>query len=271
LAIPWGVYKKENVDIKIAEEVLSADHYGLEKVKERILEFIAVGKLRSGHQGKILCFVGPPGVGKTSIAKSIAKAVDREFCRLSMGGIKDVAEIRGHRRTYVGAMPGKIVQALKGIKSMNPVILVDEIDKMGLNVLLGDPAAAMLEALDREQNHAFSDMYMEVPVDLSRVLWVATANSTEHIPAPLLDRMEVVDLSGYVLEEKVQIAEKYLIPKALAETGLPPSQVTFTADVIPELVSKWCRESVCSQLAETRGEDSQKGRVQCGEREKAHR
>ncbi|PRP77009.1 lon protease like protein, partial [Planoprotostelium fungivorum] len=241
-SIPWGIYNKENLDIHHAEKVLSEDHYGLKDVKERILEFIAVGKLRAGVQGKILCFVGPPGVGKTSIGKSIAKATNREFYRFSLGGMRDVAEIRGHRRTYIGAMPGKIVQCLKTVKSQNPVIMIDEIDKMGSSYN-GDPASALLEVLDREQNSAFMDLYMDVPIDLSKVLWVATANTKDTIPAPLLDRMEVVKLSGYVLEEKVQIANKYLIPKGLTEHGLPANQVKFQKDAISSLITNWCRES----------------------------
>ncbi|KAJ2372829.1 ATP-dependent Lon protease pim1, partial [Coemansia sp. RSA 2607] len=216
--IPWGKYSVEDYDLQRAKVVLDEDHYGLEDVKQRILEFIAVGKLRGAVQGKILCFVGPPGVGKTSIGKSIARSLNREFYRFSVGGLTDVAEIKGHRRTYVGAMPGKVVQALKRVQTENPLLLIDEIDKLGRGHQ-GDPASALLELLDPEQNNAFLDHYMDVPVDLSRVLFVCTANVTDTIPGPLLDRMEVIRLSGYMADEKLSIAQRYLAPQAKEAAG----------------------------------------------------
>ena len=210
--IPWGMSSEENLDILKAENILNDDHYGLDDVKKRILEFIAVSQLKGSVQGKILCLSGPPGVGKTSIARSIAHALDREYFRFSVGGLSDVAELKGHRRTYVGAMPGKAVQALKKTKKENPLILIDEIDKMGRG-WQGDPTAALLEMLDPEQNGTFLDHYLDVPVDLSKVLFICTANTTDTIPEPLRDRMEIIDISGYVAEEKLVIAQKYLIPQ----------------------------------------------------------
>ncbi|CAG8755532.1 10988_t:CDS:2, partial [Ambispora leptoticha] len=217
--IPWGQSSPENYNIKHAMKVLDDDHYGLQDVKDRILEFIAVGKLRGTVEGKILCFVGPPGVGKTSIGKSIARALSRQFYRFSVGGLTDVAEIKGHRRTYVGAMPGKVVQALKKVQTENPLILIDEVDKIGRGHQ-GDPSSALLELLDPEQNSSFLDHYMDVPIDLSKVLFVCTANVVDTIPVPLLDRMEVIQLSGYVADEKVAIASKYLSPTAKEMAGL---------------------------------------------------
>lgn len=210
--IPWGISSEENLELGKAREVLDQDHYGLDDVKKRILEFIAVSNLKGSTQGKIICLAGPPGVGKTSVAKSIANALDRTFFRFSVGGLSDVAELKGHRRTYVGAMPGKAVQALKKTKTENPLILIDEIDKMGRG-WQGDPTAALLEMLDPEQNSSFMDHYLDVPVDLSKVLFICTANVLDTIPEPLRDRMEVIDISGYVAEEKVEIARKYLIPQ----------------------------------------------------------
>ncbi|KAJ1814729.1 ATP-dependent Lon protease pim1, partial [Coemansia sp. RSA 2598] len=240
--IPWGKYSVEDYDLKRAKVVLDEDHYGLEDVKQRILEFIAVGKLRGAVQGKILCFVGPPGVGKTSIGKSIARSLSREFFRFSVGGLTDVAEIKGHRRTYVGAMPGKVVQALKRVQTENPLLLIDEIDKLGRGHQ-GDPASALLELLDPEQNNAFLDHYMDVPVDLSRVLFVCTANVTDTIPGPLLDRMEVIRLSGYMADEKLSIAQKYLAPQAKETAGLGGSAVTLSDDAVDALIRNYCRES----------------------------
>jgi Lon-like ATP-dependent protease len=208
--LPWGKFKKEKFDIKSAQVMLDEDHYGLTKLKDRILEFIAVGKLKGTVQGKIILFVGPPGTGKTSIGKSIARSLDREFFRFSVGGMTDVAEIKGHRRTYIGAMPGKLLQLLKLSKSQNPVIMIDEIDKIGRGH--GDPASALLELLDPEQNNAFLDHYLDVPFDMSKVLFICTANSLDSISKPLLDRMEVMRLSGYIQEEKLNIAKNYLIP-----------------------------------------------------------
>ncbi|KAL2021972.1 hypothetical protein VTK56DRAFT_6391 [Thermocarpiscus australiensis] len=240
--IPWGQRSAENFDIQNAVKVLDEDHYGLKDVKDRILEFIAVGKLRGTVEGKILCFVGPPGVGKTSIGKSIARALNREYYRFSVGGLTDVAEIKGHRRTYVGALPGRVIQALKKCKTENPLILIDEIDKIGRGYQ-GDPSSALLELLDPEQNSSFLDHYMDVPVDLSRVLFVCTANMTDTIPRPLLDRMEVIRLSGYVSDEKMAIAERYLAPQAQELAGLKDVDVKLSKDAIEELIKSYCREA----------------------------
>ncbi|KAF9972962.1 ATP-dependent Lon protease pim1 [Actinomortierella ambigua] len=240
--VPWGVRSPENYDIRHAVKVLDEDHYGLKDVKDRILEFIAVGRLRGTVEGKILCLAGPPGVGKTSIGKSIARALDREFYRFSVGGLTDVAEIKGHRRTYVGAMPGKVIQALKRVKTENPLILIDEVDKIGRGHQ-GDPASALLELLDPEQNNSFMDHYMDVPVDLSKVLFVCTANVLETIPGPLLDRMEVIQLSGYISDEKVAIASRYLAPAAKEAAGLGEANVNLHEDAIEALIRNYCRES----------------------------
>jgi Lon-like ATP-dependent protease len=240
--IPWGLSSPENLDIKKAAEILDEDHYGLEDVKKRILEFIAVSQLKGTTQGKIVCLSGPPGVGKTSIAKSIARALNRSFFRFSVGGLSDVAELKGHRRTYVGAMPGKAVQALKKTKIENPVILIDEIDKMGRG-WQGDPTAALLEMLDPEQNNTFLDHYLDVPVDLSKVLFLCTANVLDTIPEPLRDRMEMIDIAGYVAEEKLAIAQKYLIPQVEEITGLSTSQITVTDEGLNTLIKSYCRES----------------------------
>ncbi|KIV89412.1 ATP-dependent protease La [Exophiala mesophila] len=240
--IPWGQRSAENFGIKNAMTVLDEDHYGLKDVKDRILEFIAVGKLRGTVEGKILCFVGPPGVGKTSIGKSIARALNRQYYRFSVGGLTDVAEIKGHRRTYVGALPGRIIQALKKCQTENPLILIDEVDKIGRGHQ-GDPASALLELLDPEQNSSFLDHYMDVPVDLSKVLFVCTANMTDTIPRPLLDRMEMIELSGYVSNEKKAIADRYLAPQAKELSGLKDVDVTLDESAIEELINKYCRES----------------------------
>ncbi|ODQ50958.1 ATP-dependent protease La [Saitoella complicata NRRL Y-17804] len=239
--IPWGQRSPENFHVGHAAKVLDEDHYGLKDIKERILEFIAVGKLKGTVQGKILCFVGPPGVGKTSIGKSIARALDRRFFRFSVGGLTDVAEIKGHRRTYIGAMPGQMIQALKNVGVENPLVLIDEIDKIGRGH--GDPSAALLELLDPEQNNSFLDHYLDVPVDLSKVLFVCTANSLDTIPGPLLDRMEVIELSGYIAQEKLKIAEKYLSPVAKEAAGLKDANVDLTQDAIEMLIKAYCRES----------------------------
>ncbi|KAJ3042937.1 ATP-dependent Lon protease pim1 [Rhizophlyctis rosea] len=244
--IPWGLHSKENFNIKHAVKVLDEDHYGLKDVKDRILEFIAVGKLRGTVEGKIICLVGPPGVGKTSVGKSIARALGREFYRFSVGGLTDVAEIKGHRRTYVGAMPGKVVQALKKVQTENPLIMIDEIDKLGRGHQ-GDPASALLELLDPEQNSSFLDHYMDVPMDLSKVLFVCTANTLDTIPGPLLDRMETIQLSGYVAEEKVAIAERYLAPQARKAAGLDEDgvnvDVVLHKEAVEALIRSYCRES----------------------------
>ncbi|KAE8336985.1 hypothetical protein BDV24DRAFT_106234 [Aspergillus arachidicola] len=240
--IPWGQKSVENFGIQHATTVLDEDHYGLKDVKDRILEFIAVGKLRGTVEGKILCLVGPPGVGKTSIGKSIARALNRQYYRFSVGGLTDVAEIKGHRRTYVGALPGRIIQALKKCQTENPLILIDEIDKIGRGHQ-GDPSSALLELLDPEQNSSFLDHYMDVPVDLSKVLFVCTANVTDTIPRPLLDRMELIELSGYVADEKMAIAQRYLAPAARELTGLKDVDVNLKEEAIEELIKSYCRES----------------------------
>lgn len=240
--IPWGQRSAENFGIKHAMQVLDEDHHGLKDVKDRILEFIAVGKLRGTVEGKILCMVGPPGVGKTSIGKSIARALNRQYYRFSVGGLTDVAEIKGHRRTYVGALPGRIIQALKKCQTENPLVLIDEVDKIGRGHQ-GDPSSALLELLDPEQNNSFLDHYMDVPVDLSKVLFVCTANMTDTIPRPLLDRMEMIELSGYVSDEKMAIAERYLAPAAKELSGLKDVDVILEKEGIAELINKYCRES----------------------------
>ncbi|XP_072458013.1 lon protease homolog, mitochondrial isoform X1 [Notamacropus eugenii] len=241
-SIPWGKQSNENLDLARAREVLEEDHYGMEDVKKRILEFIAVSQLRGSTQGKILCFYGPPGVGKTSIARSIARALNREYFRFSVGGMTDVAEIKGHRRTYVGAMPGKIIQCLKKTKTENPLILIDEVDKIGRGYQ-GDPSSALLELLDPEQNSNFLDHYLDVPVDLSKVLFICTANVIETIPEPLRDRMEMINVSGYVAEEKLAIAERYLVPQARILCGLDESKTKVSSDVLTLLIKQYCRES----------------------------
>uniref|UniRef100_A0A2K6UG86 Lon protease homolog, mitochondrial n=1 Tax=Saimiri boliviensis boliviensis TaxID=39432 RepID=A0A2K6UG86_SAIBB len=241
-SIPWGKYSDENLDLARAQAVLEEDHYGMEDVKKRVLEFIAVSQLRGSTQGKILCFYGPPGVGKTSIARSIARALNREYFRFSVGGMTDVAEIKGHRRTYVGAMPGKIIQCLKKTKTENPLVLIDEVDKIGRGYQ-GDPSSALLELLDPEQNANFLDHYLDVPVDLSKVLFICTANVTDTIPEPLRDRMEMINVSGYVAQEKLAIAERYLVPQARALCGLDESKAKLSSDVLTLLIKQYCRES----------------------------
>ncbi|XP_073910502.1 lon protease homolog, mitochondrial [Castor canadensis] len=241
-SIPWGRHSDENLDLARAQAVLEEDHYGMEDVKKRILEFIAVSQLRGSTQGKILCFYGPPGVGKTSIARSIARALNREYFRFSVGGMTDVAEIKGHRRTYVGAMPGKIIQCLKKTKTENPLVLIDEVDKIGRGYQ-GDPSSALLELLDPEQNANFLDHYLDVPVDLSKVLFICTANVTDTIPEPLRDRMEMINVSGYVAQEKLAIAERYLVPQARALCGLDETKAKLSSDVLTLLIKQYCRES----------------------------
>ncbi len=240
--VPWGMNSKERHELAKAEAILQKDHYGLDEIKQRILELISVGKLTGGLKGSIICLVGPPGCGKTSIGKSIARALNRKFFRFSVGGMRDEAEIKGHRRTYVGAMPGKLVQALKQCQAMNPVIMIDEVDKMGMSYH-GDPSAALLEVLDPEQNRDFLDHYLDVRVDLSNVLFVVTANMLDTIPEPLLDRMEVLRLSGYIMEEKVEIAKKYLIPRARKQMGLRADDVSFTLDAIRGIINGYAREA----------------------------
>lgn len=240
--LPWGIRSEDKFDIFSAKRILDEDHYGLDEVKELILEFIAIGKLRSSLEGKVICLCGPPGVGKTSVGKSMARALNRAFYRFSVGGLTDVAEIRGHRRTYVGSMPGKPVQALRRVRTENPLIMIDEIDKIGTSGH-GDPSSALLELLDPEQNNAFLDHYIDVPVDLSKVLFVCTANFHSNIPPALLDRMELIDMHGYIAEEKIDIAEKYLVSSALKQCGLTHNNLRITKDAIQELVKYYCRES----------------------------
>lgn len=242
LALPWGIYGKDNFDLKHAEKVLNKDHYGLEKVKERILEYLAVRALTKSGKGPILCLVGPPGVGKTSLAQSVARAIDRKFTRMSLGGVHDEAEIRGHRRTYIGAMPGRIIHGMQTCGVMNPVFLLDEVDKMSSD-FRGDPASALLEVLDPEQNNTFSDHYVEIPFDLSQVFWIVTANTVETIPPALLDRMEVVQLSSYTEDEKVKIAELHLLPKERQNNGLIAKTLSITEDALRMIIRGYTREA----------------------------
>ncbi|KAL3538266.1 hypothetical protein ACH5RR_001632, partial [Cinchona calisaya] len=241
-ALPWGIYSDENFDVVRAQRILDEDHYGLTDVKERILEFIAVGKLRGTSHGKIICLSGPPGVGKTSIGRSIARALNRKFYRFSVGGLSDVAEIKGHRRTYIGAMPGKMVQCLKNVETANPLVLIDEIDKLGRGHA-GDPASAMLELLDPEQNANFLDHYLDVPIDLSKVLFVCTANVLDTIPNPLLDRMEIISIAGYITDEKMHIARDYLEKNTREACGIKPEEVEVTDAALLSLIENYCREA----------------------------
>lgn len=241
-SLPWGIETEDKLDVRHAADVLDDDHYGLESVKDRILEYLAVRKLTNSLRGPILCLAGPPGVGKTSLARSIASALERHFVRVSLGGVRDEAEIRGHRRTYIGAMPGRVIRGLKQAESKNPVFLLDEIDKMASD-FRGDPASAMLEVLDPEQNVSFSDHYIEEPFDLSNVLFIATANDVSQIPAPLLDRMELIQIGGYTELEKVEIAKRHLVPKQLKEHGLKKSQLTIKEDALYEVVRRYTREA----------------------------
>lgn len=275
LSLPWGKLTEDDLDINRAEEILNEDHYGLEKPKERVLEYLAVQKLVKRLKGPILCLVGPPGVGKTSIARSIARSLGRQFIRLSLGGVRDEAEIRGHRRTYVGAMPGRIIQGMKTAGTMNPVVLLDEIDKMAMD-FRGDPASALLEVLDPEQNNTFSDHFIELPFDLSKVMFITTANAAHNIPRPLLDRMEMLYIPGYTEIEKLKIAERYLLPKQKREHGLEEEQLQAGEDTLLQVVREYTREagvrnleqqvaSLCRKAAKEIVKDPEKKVVMTGE------
>lgn len=250
IALPWGEYTKDNLDLKRAQRILNHDHYGMEKVKERILEYMAVLKLRGDLKSPIICLYGPPGVGKTSLGKSIAAAMKRKYVRMSLGGLHDESEIRGHRRTYVGAMPGRIIKNIQKAGSSNPVFILDEIDKVTQNTINGDPSSALLEVLDPEQNSAFHDNYLDVDYDLSKVLFIATANDLNTIPRPLLDRMELIEVSGYITEEKIEIAKRHLIPREIENCGLDKNEEkpTFTKAAIERIIEQYTRESGVRQL-----------------------
>ncbi len=247
LSLPWSIYTKDNLDITRAKSILDEDHFGLKDIKERILDYISVKHLKIDDNAPILCFAGPPGTGKTSLGKSIANSLERNYFRISLGGVRDEAELRGHRRTYVGAMPGRFIQGIKKSGSSNPVIIIDELDKIGAD-FRGDPSAAMLEILDPQQNKSFYDNYLGIPFDLSKVIFIATANNIENISEPLKDRMEIITVSGYSLEEKIQIAQKYLVPRSIDSTGLDKYDIKFTDDVLADIIVNYTRESGVREL-----------------------
>jgi ATP-dependent Lon protease len=259
-SLPWGKGTEDKLDLRHARRVLDEDHYDIEKVKDRILEFLAVRKLKPDARGSILCFAGPPGVGKTSLGQSIARALGRKFERISVGGVRDEAEIRGHRRTYIGAMPGTVIRALRDAESHNPVFMIDELDKMGADYR-GDPASAMLEVLDPEQNATFRDHYLDVPFDLSHVMFICTANDMDRVPGALRDRMEIISLAGYTEEEKLQIAKRYLVPRQIERTGLKPSQIAFTDTGLKELIVSYTREAGVRNLEREIGSVCRKAAV----------
>jgi ATP-dependent Lon protease len=247
LDLPWQQYTEDKYDLKKAKQILDADHYGMDKIKERILEYLAVLKLKGDMKSPILCFYGPPGIGKTSLGRSIASAIDRKYVRLSLGGIHDESEIRGHRKTYIGAMPGRIVQSIRKVKSSNPVIILDEIDKVGADHR-GDPSSAMLEVLDPEQNHTFYDNYLELEYDLSKVLFIATANNLQNIQPALRDRLEIIELNGYAVEEKIEIAKRHLIPKQKEAHGLKNTPFRLSDKVLEKIIQEYTRESGVREL-----------------------
>ncbi|HEY8626683.1 MAG TPA: endopeptidase La, partial [Gaiellaceae bacterium] len=261
ITLPWGKTTEDNLDLEAARKVLDADHFDLEKVKERIIEYLAVSKLKGEVSGPILCFVGPPGVGKTSLGQSIARTVGRKFTRISVGGVRDEAEIRGHRRTYIGAMPGTIIRSLRDAESLNPVLLIDEIDKMGAD-FRGDPASAMLEVLDPAQNNTFRDHYLDLPFDLSKVLFICTANTLDTIPGALLDRMDVIQLSGYTEDEKVGIAKRYLVPKQREANGLKKKDLTLSDKILHSVIRQYTREAGVRNLERRIGDLSRKAATQ---------